>query len=88
MKIHFSFVFSYSDPIFRRGASTADLNASEGTPPSSAESDADPLPTVGSHNSVDQIMGHLVTRPGMGMRLPPLQPPSPPGRLTRGSSTR
>ncbi|XP_017784963.1 PREDICTED: kinesin-like protein KIF19 isoform X2 [Nicrophorus vespilloides] len=69
----------YSDPMFRRGT------AAGSSPPSSAESDADPLPSL-NDPSVDRVMGHPVSRPGLGMKLPPL-PPSPPIRISRTANS-
>ncbi|XP_068915073.1 kinesin-like protein KIF19 isoform X3 [Tenebrio molitor] len=77
----------YSDPIFRRTA-TGEMSGSEGSgpsPPSSADSDDIPaLPTL-NDESIDRVMGQIVSRPGAPMRLPPL-PPSPPMRLPRSST--
>ncbi|XP_018329743.1 kinesin-like protein KIF19 isoform X2 [Agrilus planipennis] len=72
----------YSDPIFRRIVSSE--ISSEGSPPSSAESEAEnyPLPLL-NDTSIDRVMGHPVSRPGASMRLPPLHPPSPPVRGNR-----
>lgn len=79
--------------MFRSNLSTAvgdsGSEASGHSPPSSAESEADlpPLPNL-NDSSVDRVMGHIVSRPGAAMRLPPL-PPSPPIRLRRsGTSSR
>ncbi|XP_030764084.1 kinesin-like protein KIF19 isoform X2 [Sitophilus oryzae] len=66
----------YSDPLFRRSM-TSDASNS---PPSSSESGGED--TGPKESNVDRVMGHIVTRPGAGMRLPPL-PPSPPHRLSR-----
>ncbi|KAB0793661.1 hypothetical protein PPYR_13281 [Photinus pyralis] len=66
----------YSDPIFRKSVSTADLSGADGTPPSSADSD-DLIAGNSNLGNVDNFMGHPVSRPGLSMRLPPLQPPSP-----------
>ncbi|KAJ8923180.1 hypothetical protein NQ315_001734, partial [Exocentrus adspersus] len=80
----------YSDPIFKRGT-TADNSGSEGSghsPPSSAESADEALPNLQHDSSVDRVMGQPVTRPGAGMKLPPLPPPSPPVRLTKQGSNR
>ncbi|CAH0563687.1 unnamed protein product [Brassicogethes aeneus] len=71
----------YSDPIFRR--QTAGSDGSGRSPPSSAESGEEVLPTV-NDSSVDRVMGHAVSRPGAGMKLPPL-PPSPPVRISRSN---
>ncbi|XP_018575134.1 kinesin-like protein KIF19 [Anoplophora glabripennis] len=74
----------YSDPIFRRG-NTTDMSGSDASgPPSSAESGEDGLPNL-NDSSVDRVMGQPVSRPGIGMKLPPL-PPSPPVRLNRINS--
>ncbi|KAJ8979399.1 hypothetical protein NQ317_015828 [Molorchus minor] len=75
----------YSDPIFRRNG-TGDSDASGLSPPSSAESGEDGLPII-NDSSVDRVMGQPVSRPGMGMKLPPL-PPSPPVRLNESGSNR
>ncbi|KAF7264631.1 hypothetical protein GWI33_022936 [Rhynchophorus ferrugineus] len=66
----------YSDPMFRRSV-TSDASNS---PASSSESGGEDIGV--KESSVDRVMGHIVTRPGMGMRLPPL-PPSPPFRISR-----
>lgn len=83
-------LLSYSDPMFRRGISTSELSMNETTPPSSAESDADPV--TSSTRGVDRVMGLPVSRPGLGMRLPPLESSSPPKRISKAlnhaSSTR
>ncbi|CAG9767190.1 unnamed protein product [Ceutorhynchus assimilis] len=64
----------YSDPMFKPSL-TSDPSVS---PPSSSESGGDEVPK--NPNNVDRVMGHVVTRPGSVMKLPPL-PPSPPIRL-------
>ncbi|XP_049817903.1 kinesin-like protein KIF19 isoform X2 [Aethina tumida] len=71
------------DPIFRRATTTehSGSEASGNSPPSSAESGEEALPNV-NDSSVDRVMGQMVSRPGQGMKLPPL-PPSPPVRLSR-----
>nr|XP_023029277.1 kinesin-like protein KIF19 [Leptinotarsa decemlineata] len=77
----------YSDPIFRRQPTT-DLSGSDASapsPPSSAESGEDLLPNT-STSSIDRVMGHPITRPGLVMKLPPL-PPSPPVRLGKTTSS-
>ncbi|KAJ8929813.1 hypothetical protein NQ314_017410 [Rhamnusium bicolor] len=69
-----------------RGA-TADMSGSDASgpsPPSSAESGEDGLPNL-SDSSIDRVLGQPVSRPGVGMKLPPL-PPSPPVRLTKMGS--
>ncbi|KAK4874894.1 hypothetical protein RN001_014254 [Aquatica leii] len=66
----------YSDPIFRKSVSTIDLSTSDGTPPSSAESE-EITQGAANTNNVDNLMGHAISRPGVSMRLPPLQTPSP-----------
>lgn len=77
------FLFSYSEPLFRRTA-TGESDGSGPSPPSSADSDGIPaLPTV-SDESIDRVMGHIVSRPGAAMKLPPL-PPSPPLRLPKNT---
>ncbi|XP_063916850.1 kinesin-like protein KIF19 isoform X2 [Zophobas morio] len=74
------------DPIFRRTATESGSDASGPSPPSSADSDDIPaLPTL-NDESIDRVMGHIVTRPGAPMKLPPL-PPSPPLRLPRTSTS-
>lgn len=64
--------------MFRKGTSSSE-NGNGNSPPSSAESEADALPTL-NDQSIDRVMGQPVTRPGM--RLPPV-PPSPPVRGIR-----
>lgn len=76
----------YSDPIFRRSAGESSDHSGK-SPPSSADSDNETLPTLPNESSIDRIMGHPVSRPGLGMKLPPL-PPSPPIRgQSRGLNT-
>lgn len=76
--------------MFRRNASNSEeMSGSEGSgqsPPSSAESDQELLPPLGSDSSVDRVMGQPVVRPGVSTRLPPL-PPSPPVRISKTSSS-
>ncbi|EFA08129.2 kinesin-like protein KIF19 [Tribolium castaneum] len=77
----------YSDPIFRRGGTGESGSDGSGpSPPSSADSDDIPaLPTL-NDESIDRVMGQVVSRPGAPMRLPPL-PPSPTLRLPRTSTS-
>ncbi|KAJ8957441.1 hypothetical protein NQ318_004921 [Aromia moschata] len=78
----------YSDPMFRRGT-TGDASGSDASgrsPPSSAESGEEGLSNFNDSN-VDRLMGQPVTRPGIGMKLPPL-PPSPPVRLNKSESSK
>lgn len=56
--------------------------SSNQSPPSSAESEGEAaLPQV-NDDSVDRVMGHPVSRPGVVMKLPPL-PPTPPKKFDR-----
>nr|XP_022906683.1 kinesin-like protein KIF19 isoform X2 [Onthophagus taurus] len=72
------------DPMFRRNTSNSEQSGSDHTPPSSAESEE--LPPL-NDPSIDRVMGQVVSRPGLSMKLPPL-PPSPPIRISKPPSSK